>query len=285
MKIGVSGLHLYDKHYGKDKYKKIKEFGFDGVDFGLTVTEEKYYTLPDKETELLMTEEKRLADDAGVVIHQVHGPWRFPPKDFTKEDRCERMEKMKRSIYLTYLLGCKNWVIHPVMPFGINDIVTGKEKETREVNRKFFKELLETAGKYGVTICYENMPFENFSLSKPKDILSFVNEINDENFKVCLDTGHANVFGISAGDSVRLFGDKLKALHIHDNKMQKDLHLIPYMGTTDWSDFRKALSEVNFSGVFSLETSLSKDMPSDVFEETNRFQLKIARSIVNSTLF
>lgn len=41
---------------------------------------------------------------------------------------------------------------------------------------------------------FENMPFKNFSLSKPCDILRFVKAIDDENFKICLDTGHVAVF-------------------------------------------------------------------------------------------
>jgi len=95
----------------------------------------------------------------------------------------------------------------------------------------------------------------NFSISTPTQILKFVNEINDENFKICLDTGHVNVFNnLTVGDAVRELGDKIKVLHIHDNGGTDDDHLAPFSGGIDWVDFSKALKETGFDGVISLET-------------------------------
>ncbi len=281
MKTGVNGLHLFEKHFGQEKYIKIKELGYDCADFSMTVTEENFYTLPLKEAEHLILNEKRLADEAGVAINQVHGPWKYPPNDATEEDRCKRLEKMKKSIYLTSLLGCKYWVIHPIMPFGLNDIEEGNAEKTREINRQFFGELLKCAKENNVTICYENMPFKGFSISAPGDVLKLVKEIDDENFKICLDTGHVNVLGLSAGDAVRKLGDYIKVFHIHDNKQGKDLHLMPYLGEVDWADFMKALKDIDFKGVFSLETSFSPKLSADIFEELNKVQFKITKEIIN----
>ena len=45
-----------------------------------------------------LAHQKELAEAAGVSVHQVHGPWRWPPQDGTEEERAERMEKMKNTI-------------------------------------------------------------------------------------------------------------------------------------------------------------------------------------------
>lgn len=264
MKIGIEN----GSRYGELAYKKFKEFGFDCIDFGLSHTESAFYSLPEAEIDALILKHKALADDAGIEISQVHGPWRYPPMDSTPEERSERFKKMARSIRSTALLGCKYWVIHPIMPFGTHDIEKGKEEETWKLNLEFFRALLPIAKQYGVIICLENMPMLNFSISKPVDILRLVEEINDESFEICLDTGHVTVFKeLSIGEETRRFGKHLKVLHIHDNRMSLDMHLMPYLGKTDWEDFIASLKDIGYDGVFSFETLPPANFPDHLFDK------------------
>ena len=87
-----------------------------------------------------------------------------------EEDRKERMEKMKKSIRYTAVLGCKYWVIHPIMPFGVCEKDTEDAQKTWDMNIEFMSELLKVAKEVGVTICFENMPMLQFSLAKPDKI-------------------------------------------------------------------------------------------------------------------
>ena len=266
--------------YGDKKYIKMKEHGFSCVDFNMSNTNTEIYNSPASDE--LLLREKALADAAGIEIHQTHGPWRSPPRDGTSEDRAERMDKMKKSICAASLLSCKNWVIHPLMPLGADDTVTGNERGTWDINLKFMNELLITAREYGVTICLENMPMTKFSMAKPSAILDFVEEIGDENFKICLDTGHVSVFDdLSLCDEVRRLGDKIKVLHIHDNKCGKDLHLMPYFGTIDWKVFARSLKDIGFNGVFSLETVAPNVLPDPLFEKSSVMLFEIANEIIN----
>ena len=282
MKIGIE-FNLFNSgycRYGDEKYIKLKEHGFSCIDFNMSSTNTEIYT--SSAAEELLLREKMLAADAGIEINQAHGPWRSPPRDGTLEDRAERMEKMKKSIRFTSLLGCKNWVIHPLMPMGADDMVTGSEKETWDINLRFMRELLITSKEYGVTICLENMPMAKFSMAKPASILSFVEEIGDENLKICLDTGHAAVFDdVSLCDEVRRLGGKIKVLHIHDNKCGKDLHLMPYFGTIDWKAFARSLKDIGYDGVFSLETVAPSKLPDYLFEKSSIMLCDIANEIIN----
>ena len=264
MKIGITAL----ERFGQENYEKIKKSGFDCVDFGMSNTDAPIYTLPTAESDALILREKARAASVGLRICQVHGPWRYPPMDDTEENRSERFEKMSISIRATSLLGCKYWIVHPIMPFGTHDTEIGKEKETWELNVKFFRALLPIAKEHGVTICLENMPMLAFSLSKPEDILRLVEEINDESFMVCLDTGHVNVFKeLSLGDETRRLGKYIKTLHVHDNRASLDMHLPPYFGKSDWEDFIRALGEIGYEGVFSLETEPSSALPEPLAEK------------------
>lgn len=274
MKIGITGC----TRYGDEQYKKLKEYGFDCVDFGMADTDSEYYTLPEAEADALLLRHKALAKEAGIEISQVHGPWRYPPMDSTPEEREERFEKMSRSIRATALLGCKNWVIHPIMPFGTHDTEIGKEKETWELNVEFFRRLIPVAKEYGVTICFENMPMLAFSMAKPEDILRFVEEMNDENFEVCLDTGHVTVFReLSLGDETRRLGKHVKCLHVHDNRANLDMHLMPYLGKAGWEDFVAALKEIGYDGVFSLETAPPNLFPEPIYDKLSSAYADLCR--------
>ena len=285
MKIGIQTDLLDTTGYGRWKenmYTKLKTHGYDCTDFPMANTNTPIYSLPLEEAEELLLHEKSLANNAGIEIVQTHGPWRWPPKDSTSEDRAERMEKMKKAIYFTSLMGCKNCVIHPIMPYGIEDAGTENAQKTRELNKEFFTELLKEAHKYDVTICLENMPMHNFSLATPSDILGFIQEMNDEHLKICLDTGHISVFdNIDIYDEVLKVGDYIRAFHIHDNKCGVDLHLIPYFGIIDWDRFATALKDINYKGAFTLETIPSRNLPDPIFEEMCISLAKTAKYIVD----
>ena len=248
MKLGTTASLF--SCFGEERYKKMKEYGFDYADYGISGdlgsrTEEEY--------EALILAEKALADEAGVTIHQVHGHWRYPPHDETKELRDQRAEWMRRAIRLTAKIGCKNWVVHVMMPFGPND--AGFDDEAfLKINLDFFRELLPCAKENGVTICLENMPMKQLTYSTTAKTLEIIHMIDDENFKLCLDTGHEAIFG-NVGDAVRLAGKDLRVFHIHDNSGKRDDHWFPGMGVVDWKDFMAAVKEIEFDGVLSLEVA------------------------------
>ena len=274
MKIGIteSSYRVYPKEI---RYQKMKEHGFTCADYGMSNTEVAPYTLDDAEFDAYLTEERRLAEDAGIVISQVHGPWRWPPQDATEEDRAERMEKMKRSIRGTAVLGCKNWIVHPIMPYGINELGTDDAQKTWDLNVVFMRELLACAKEHDIIICFENMPMPNFSLGSVEAIMRFVNEMNDDHFRVCLDTGHVNVFpGQTLYDAVHMIGDKLQTLHVHDNSGKSDEHRLPWLGTADWEGFGRALREIGFDGVFSYETGPAIALPVDLYGDMLQFMVK-----------
>ncbi|MBQ9086160.1 MAG: sugar phosphate isomerase/epimerase [Clostridia bacterium] len=284
MDIGIeySVLSSGYRRYGERRFEVIREHGFTYLDYGMSTTSGILYDPPMAEAEKFLREEKRRIEEAGLGISQVHGPWRYPPLDGTPEDRAERLEKMERSLWMTSVLGCKNWIIHPLMPFTTKDMDLGKEKETWEINADFFPKVLEIAKSYDITICFENMPMRRFSISTPEDILRFVHLMNDDHFKVCLDTGHVNVYdSLSIGDSVRLLGKELRTLHVHDNSRGMDLHQMPFFGTLNWKELADALYEIGYDGVFSLETAPPAALPDPLHDEAGRFLFRVANRIIN----
>ena len=281
MKIGNCEYDF--RQYGDNRFQKLREYGYTAVDYGLGDTQE-IFKLSEEERKIELEKERKRALEAGVEISQVHGPWRWPPRDYTPEDRANRMEVMKASIRAASYLGCKNWVIHPIMPMGVQDVGTPDEQKTWDMNKVFMTELLAYAKEYETTICFETMPMPRLGIGRPDDILRFVNEMNDENFKICFDTGHAAVFShlISVGDAIRKMGDKIACFHIHDSNAKHDLHMLPGTGVIDWDDVCAAIKEIGYKGVFSLESNNApKNWPKELYEEYNRFGFRLAEYMVS----
>lgn len=270
--------------WGKDKYKKMMELGFEAMDFSNDVTDRHAKCIITNEEFLLeVREEKKLIDESGIEVHQMHGPWRWPPQDYTPEDRADRMSRMKASIEGCAILGCENWVIHNIMPFGHEDLKQDKGNETWEMNLEFFTELAKTAHQNGVTICVENMPMPNFSIGAPADTVRFIKAMNDDCFKMCYDVGHAAVIpGVDPVQTVYEIKDYLRAVHIHDNLGKVDQHFIPYFGVIDWDGIGKALRDIGFKGAFSLEVEAPVKLPAPYFEEQFKLIYKIANHIANN---
>lgn len=283
MKIGI----LFDPYgkaharYGKDAFAKIKSAGFSCVDYNICNTETELYSLSETDFAAAIRKIKLAAAEAGVVISQVHGPWRWPPQDATLEQRQERLEKMKKSILATRMLGSKYWVVHPLMPYGTADLETENAQRTWDMNLAFMQELLPFAKEQDVIICLENLPMRKFSMATPQKVFEFVKAMNDEHFRICLDTGHTAIFpDLSPADAVRELGDTIKVLHIHDNMGNKDAHLSPTEGIVDWDDFGMALKEIGFNGVFSLETKLDGSLSDPELDTASARLYSIAQNII-----
>lgn len=264
----------------EENLRKMKKHGYDCVDYGKFInTDNDIFALDDAAFRSRMLEERYQIENAGLFVYQTHGPWRHPPKDETIEERAERMQKMQKAIWGTAFLGGHYMVIHPIMPFGTGN--RGSAEEVWHINKVFFKKLLKSAEEANVIICLENMPFPEFSLSRPADIMRFVQEINSPWLKICLDTGHCTCLGESLAEAVGLFGNELKALHIHDNDGRRDLHWAPLRGVTDWDAFRKILCELPEEIPLNLETEVDDKLPEEVQEHFQIGLAKIARYLAN----
>ena len=277
MKTGISVHFALDPAAARESFSRLRLLGYDCADLQTFVnTETEWFSAPDR---LRRCEEiGKIARDCGILISQTHGPWRFPPQDFTEEDRAERFGKMAAALEGTAAVGAPCMAIHNIMPFGCDK--NPDPERFLDLNRDFFSRLLERAASLGVVIALENMPFTNLILSTPAEILDFLKEFDSPYFKVCLDTGHAAVFGLSPADAVRLIGrEELACLHVHDNDGRHDYHWLPYRGVVDWADFSKALHEIGWEGTLSLETNVSGKLPPSVRGEWEKALAATARQL------
>lgn len=279
MKIGIESGAYLDRYGFAEGLARMKAHGYEALDYQrFADTETELFRVSEAEFERTLRTQRAAIEDAGIEITQTHGPWRWPPRDFTEEDRAERFEKMAKSIRGTAILGCRNFVIHPIMPFG--DDRDPEPERLWDMNLAFMSRLVEVGRSCDVVVNFENMPMIALSISRPEAILRFVKTVDSPFFKVCLDTGHCAVFGDSPAQAVRLIGKEyLATLHIHDNNGHNDLHWNPYTGVIDWDDFSAALREIGFEGAVSLETAAPGRIPQDIREPFEQGLFHMARRI------
>ncbi len=270
MKIGTMSSPFLGYYKTPERaYERIASLGFDCMDFQtLCHTEEPIFAMSETDFEKHLHAERELAASFGLSFSQTHGPWRWPPHDGTPEERAERFDAMAKAIRGTAYVGAPHFVIHCIMPFGCD---SGESPDVqKEMNREFFGGLLKVAEEYGVVIDLENLPFPRLPISRTNEVLDFVKDMNTPWMRMCLDTGHCSFYGDSPADSVRLIGKEyLTTLHVHDNDGPCDRHWEPGQGIIDWADFSRALHEIDFEGVVSLETGVPGDI-TDPIERDRR---------------
>jgi len=108
-----------------------------------------------------------------------------------------------------------------------------------------FKRLIEKAEKNNVNIALENV-------YRPEYIDSLFKNIKSDRLKYCYDSGHENCF-TPGYDFLAKYGDKLAALHLHDNDGARDEHLLPFMGNVKWERIMAHLKRLGYKGPLAFE--------------------------------
>lgn len=184
---------------------------------------------------------RRIGLDNGILCNQSHAPFPSP----------KMLDYLKPAIECTAEAGGKICIIHPD-----ND-------STPEQNAEMYARLLPFAKGCGVKIATENMWNWDSETDEalfaacatPESFSAHLDAVGDADFVACLDIGHAEMRGVgtSAVAMIHTLGERLQALHIHDNDRRYDLHQIPFSQSIDFAPIVKALQEIHYAGYFTLE--------------------------------
>ncbi len=276
LRIGIQSRLLLGEKPEKTDFQRIKTAGFNCIDLNLDrfLTNRLIYSgklnhffdRPVKELFDFFKEYHQMALNEGLEFSQIHAP--YPFYVYGREaDRDYLHMVAEKSIAVCAALHSPYLVMHPYKL----SYQMGKEREYQE-NINFFQSLIPVSEKYGVKICLENL-YESVGgricegvCADPHEAAAYIDTLNqiagEERFAFCFDTGHANLFGKNMRETIRILGDRLQVLHIHDNDGIGDLHQMPFTFTrelagevsTDWKGFLHGLKEIGYTGVLSFET-------------------------------
>jgi len=219
----------------KDRFKMIRAAGFDAVglwrDDWFGITGHRGYA--------------DMARSAGLEITDGHAPF-IRDFDFVNAIWLDNLSgEQTYETYRNTIIGCgedglKNLIIH------ITDDYHGRTvPPVSTVGIERFKCLTGIAENNDVTIALENISINSYQ--------AYVFEhVNSPNLGFCYDSGHKNCFEPGA-DILSLFGEKIVAVHLHDNDGSEDQHRIPFEGSIDWRDQMSAIARTGYNGATTLE--------------------------------
>lgn len=235
-----------------ESLRMIKNAGFGAADICFCTFCRGVYPMTQPDWQDWVQELKDTAAEIGLPITQSHA-------HFYDLDRSSNLEWDEELIFRSIrAAGMMNIPWITLHPYSLKDGVSFSRKKSFEVNREMFSRYGELAAKEGVGIAIENM-VEHRSGDRryacgTEELLELVDGMNDSKlFGVCWDTGHAHLSRLNQPEALRQVGKRLKAMHVDDNKGEKDDHVLPYQGTIVWEPIMQALKEIEYEGDFTYE--------------------------------
>jgi sugar phosphate isomerase/epimerase len=182
--------------------------------------------------------------DFGVALHSLHAPPYSEPGSgrrggfaisvaYTQRRlRIDSMDEIKRTIEVAERLPFRFLVLHLALEHDEYGLDRFDAAFTSLEHLRIF------AKERGVSLLLENAPGE---INTPARLGEFLDYTHLSNVGICFDTGHAHL----AGNEREAFGvlrDRIASIHLHDNRGEKDDHLLPLEGGIDWPGLMPELS-------------------------------------------
>lgn len=239
------------------RYKMIKEAGF----YSIMLWWGDRYKEFDGEKELLPD----LARKSGLHIENIHAPTEFA--DNIWKDCIDGTELENR--YMDCIKVCKR---HKIDTLVIHTPMKKDQIYNKKVGLNRINCITEFAQEFGINIAVENLS----RLDYLHDIFS---NIKFENLGFCYDSGHDNYY-TKDSDLLATYGDRLMAIHLHDNDGTGDQHFLIGEGNVNWVKIKNDIHNSTYLGSITLE--LSEKLPERYKDTEAEIFLKEAFSRVQS---
>jgi sugar phosphate isomerase/epimerase len=196
--------------------------------------------------------------DHQVKLHSVHAPlycdagWgrsgdlAVSVAYLERRLRIESMDEIKRALDIADQLPFRYLIVQMGLPEEEYDLSKFDAVMTS------LEHLKVAAKDRGVQLLIENVPNE---LGTPERLVEFL-QYTRLNVKICFDTGHAHLKqGVHS--SFETLCPYIASTHVHDNRGNKDEHLIPFDGGIEWTQAVRDLrrGEGQFPVLFEIRDS------------------------------
>lgn len=270
----------------EESIRAVKEAGFDAVDISFETYEQEGQPMTRPDWKDWVNRQKELCDQLQLPITQAHAHYYTSKQNrqFTPLEREEHNHKIERDIEAAGICGIPWLVLHPATWYD-NSGYSYKLSMKNEKER--FKRIGEVAARCNVGIAIENIgrtrSEERFFCTATEELMELLNALGDDNlFGICWDTGHGNLHKINQPEAIRQMGKRLKALHINDNRGERDEHQLPYLGFVEWEPLLLALKEIGYAGDFTYEANcFTPGFGPEFHQEAMKFACKLARKMIS----
>lgn len=220
-----------------DKFKMLKEIGFEGIDIDS----------PQKLDDVL-----KAKDESGLIVHGVvdYVHWKQPLSDADPSVRAQGVETLKKCLKDAKAYGGTTVLLVPAVVNKTVSYADAYERSQSEI-----KKTLPLAEELGIKILFENV-WNNFLLS-PLETAKYIDEFNSPWVGCYFDVGNVIRYGWPE-HWIQTLGKRIGKLDIkeYDRKIAGDegvykgfrAELGDAQDGCDWPAVMKALKEVGYSG-------------------------------------
>lgn len=133
----------------------------------------------------------------------------------------------------------------------------GSQEQFKKRFVLFWREFIKYFEDSGITAVIENVFEEN-----PEYCYELFENINSPNLKLALDVGHVNLYAPKTNvlDWIKLYGNNLYHLHIHNNFQTNDDHSNFENGTLNFNEILTTIKNSNVEPSFVLEMFTEEDI-------------------------
>ena len=165
-------------------------------------------------------------------------------------------------------------VVHLGMPSG--EQVPANDNQPA-ASRRSVEEIVALASAVKVRVALEVIPNQ---LSSAAALVRLIEEdLEGFDAGICLDYGHAHMMG-DLGEAVELVGGHLLTTHVHDNRGNRDEHLLPFAGSINWETAIVETQKIGYDGVMMLEVGDGGGDPVDVLKKSVKARERLDKTFV-----
>lgn len=213
---------MFNYHFNPpmdERLKIFRKYGFRYIHWCDNWNDDAYYS--DQDMERIC----RLIREAGLKCIDVHGTAtdtiRMDAADMNLQDKY--IELLKNRVRFCAAVGGDSVVVHP--PYDEPGTVMLRESLDRTL--RVFNEVEPLCEELRVSLAVENV-----TKAAEEELGFYFDQYSSSFVGFCFDCGHAHYQKNFEG--LKAFADRLKVLHLSDNKGEADAHQPPLWGNVDW---------------------------------------------------
>ena len=212
---------------------------------------------------------KDLAAKHGIEISGIH--WVLVKAEGMHMTHTDASIREKTAKYFVDLVDC-------CADFGGKSIIVGSPyqrslmegvsyEQAWEWASEVFKDGVTHAGEQDVIICFEPLaPSETNFINTHTEAIKFIQQFDNPNFKIILDTKAMCSMGKPIPDIIRESAGEFAYYHANDENLKG-----PGFGEVDFKPIATALKEVNYTGVVSVEVFKFEEGPEAIATQSLRY--------------
>ncbi|MBO5883729.1 MAG: sugar phosphate isomerase/epimerase [Clostridia bacterium] len=281
MRLSTNTTDYLAKHRGVEEViSMIAKAGFDAFDLSL----EKADIWGDDPIGFA-NKVKEASLKYGIPCNQSHAP--FPSSVGDEEKDEEIFKSIVTAMEIASIAGADVIVVHPKQHLKYAE--AGNPEKLKAMNLEFYKRLVPYCEKFNIKVAAENMwQFDDNKViidstcASSEEFCEYIDMIDSPYIVGCLDLGHVALVRRDLPEMIRRMGNsRIRALHVHDNDLIRDNHVIPYTRNMTYYDTTTAFADIGYDGDFTFEAdAFFAKLPPPLLQDGLNFAHAVGRFMI-----